>query len=302
MRPFRMFLLSFFAVLVFTLSAGAQQDQINTVVGGGPNDMPALDADIYTPYQVAVDSSGNYYFASVTQNRVFKVNTSGFLTVVAGNGIAGYSGDGVTGGASQAMLNNPWGVAVDSSGNVYIADTYNHVIRKVDTTNTITTVAGVYGTCGYNGDGSPATSFNLCYPEQLAADSSNNVFIADSSDSLIRKLTVSSNTISTVAGSYGTGYAYCTNGTTATSCGFSNTPSVAVDSSDDIFLTDASACVVYEVINSTGKIKTIAGNNVDGCGYNNDNITATSAMIYPSDYWSTRCKRCGHASLARRLL
>ncbi|HXN17081.1 MAG TPA: choice-of-anchor D domain-containing protein [Candidatus Binatus sp.] len=284
MRPFRAFLLSFFAVLVFTFSAAAQQDQINTVVGGGPNDMPALDADIYEPYQIAVDSMGNYYFASYGQNRVFKVNASGLLTVVAGNGLAGYSGDGVTGGAAQAMLDSPWGVAVDSNGNVYIADTYNQVIRKVDTTNTITTVAGIAGSAGYNGNGSPATSFNLYYPEQLAVDSSNNLFIADSSDALIRKLTVSSNTISTVAGNTTVGYAYCTNGTTATSCGFSNTPSVAVDSSDDIFLTDDSACVVYEVVNSTGKIKTIAGDNALGCGYNNDNITATSAQIYPSAY------------------
>src|SRR5580700_9493293 len=119
MRPYRMFLLSFFAVLVFTFSAAAQQDQINTVVGGGPNDMPALDADIYGVFQVTADTHGNFYFASASLNRVFTVSGTGLLTVVAGNGIAGYSGDGVTGGAAQAMLNTPEGVAVDSSGNVY---------------------------------------------------------------------------------------------------------------------------------------------------------------------------------------
>jgi hypothetical protein len=281
MREFRLFLMSVAAVVVLALGAAAQQDQINTVVGGGPNDMPALDADIYGAYQVAVDGSGNFYFAAYYQNRVFKVTPSGFLTVVAGNGLAGYSGDGVTGGAAQAMLNDPVGVAVDSNGNVYIADTGNQVIRKVDTTNTITTVAGVYATAGYNGDGSPATSFNLYYPQQLAVDSSNNVFIADYDDGLIRKLTVATNTISTVAGKYGAAYAHCTNGTVATSCGFSSTPSVAVDSTDDIFLTDTNACVVYEVTNSTGKISTIAGDFALGCGYNNDKIAATSAEIYP---------------------
>ncbi|MGB6474880.1 MAG: choice-of-anchor D domain-containing protein [Candidatus Sulfotelmatobacter sp.] len=284
MRELRMLLMSVAAVVVLALGAAAQQDQINTVVGGGPNDMPAVDADLYSPYQVALDGSGNFYIAAVSQNRVFKVTPAGFLTVVAGNGLAGYSGDGVTGGAAQAMLNAPEGVAVDGNGNVYIADTANQLIRKVDTTNTITTVAGVYNTPGYNGDGTPATSFNLYYPQQLAVDSSNNVFIADFDDALIRKLTVLTNTISTVAGSYGTAYAYCANGTVATSCGFYGTPSVAVDSSDNIFLTDYLACVVYKVTNSTGKISTIAGDNALGCGYNGDNITATTAEIYPYAY------------------
>jgi hypothetical protein len=118
----------------------------------------------------------------------------------------------------------------------------------------------------------------------LAVDSSNNLFIADSGNALIRKLTVLTNTISTVAGKYQATYAHCANGTVATSCGFSGTPSVAVDSADDIFLTDTDACVVYEVTNSTGKISTIAGAFSLGCGYNGDNITATSAEIYPSAY------------------
>ena len=284
MRELRMFLMSVAAVVVLALGAAAQQDQINTVVGGGPNDMPALDADLYGMYQVALDNSGNFYIASYYQNRVFKVTPAGFLSVVAGNGMAGYSGDGVTGGAAQAMLSDPEGVAVDGNGNVYIADTGNQLIRKVDTTNTITTVAGVQGSAGYNGDGSPATSFNLYSPSQLAVDSANNVFIADYNDGLIRKLTVSTKTISTVAGSYGAPYAYCANGTVATSCGFSAIPSVAVDSSDDIFLTDYQACVVYKVTNSTGKISTIAGDNALGCGYNGDGITATTAEIYPYVY------------------
>src|ERR1039458_10814321 len=87
---------------------------------------------------------------SYNQNRAFKVSTSGTLTVVAGNGHPGYAGDGVPGGASNALLNWPWGVAVDGSGNVYIADENNCVVRKVDTTNTITTIAGQAGLCGYN--------------------------------------------------------------------------------------------------------------------------------------------------------
>src|SRR5579863_8009711 len=100
MRDLRILLMSLAAVLVLVLGAAAQQDQINTVVGGGPNDMPAVDADIYGPQQVALDSSGNLYIAAYYENRVFKVTSAGFLSVVAGNGLAGYSGDGVTGGAA----------------------------------------------------------------------------------------------------------------------------------------------------------------------------------------------------------
>src|ERR1700686_5089517 len=90
-------------VLALTLAAAAQQDFISTLIGGGPNNVPALDADINGPEFVAFDSAGNYYFsASFTSNRFFKVNTSGTLTVVAGNGLPGYSGDG--GPAAQGTL------------------------------------------------------------------------------------------------------------------------------------------------------------------------------------------------------
>jgi hypothetical protein len=283
MRELRTLSMSLMVLALFALmsaSALGQQDQINTIIGGGPNDMPALDADIYGAYGVAVDGSGNFYFTSYYQHRVFKVNSSGFLTVVAGNGLMGYSGDGVTGGAAQAMLNYPQGVAVDSHGNVYIADTDNCVVRKVDTTNTITTVAGS-GSCGYDGDGSPATSYEVYYPTQLAVDSSNNVYIADLYNGRIRKLTVSSGTISTVAGG-GSGTSYCANGTFATSCSFGVTPSVAVDSAGDIFLTDAYEYVLYEVKASTGKITTVAGTTVPGG--TGDGGAATSAEIYPYIY------------------
>jgi hypothetical protein len=113
---------------------------------------------------VFADSAGNYYIAACGANRVYKVNTSGTVSVVAGLGPAGYAGDGVTGGAPDALLNCPAGVTVDSAGNVHIAEYYNYTIRKVDTTNTITTIAGIQGACGYDGDGSPATSFQLCHP------------------------------------------------------------------------------------------------------------------------------------------
>jgi len=183
MRHVMRFFVSALIAALLALPALAQQDVISTVIGGGPSDMPAVDADINGPVGVAFDSAGNYYFTSYGQNRVFKVNTSGLLTVLAGNGLAGYAGDGVTGGAASAELNGPYSVTVDSSDNVYIADYNNFVIRKVNTTtNTITTFLGTQGSCG------GSTSL-LCYPQGVAVDStSTNLFIADTEDCQIKKV------------------------------------------------------------------------------------------------------------------
>src|SRR5580698_3932171 len=174
----------------------AQQDWITTFIGGGPNDIPAVQADIYDPTQVFVDKAGNYYIAACSANRVYKVNTSGTVFVVAGLGPAGYAGDGVTGGAANALLNCPAGVTADSAGNVYIAEYYNYTIRKVDTNNTITTIAGIQGDCAYNGDGSPATSFELCHPNGIVVDGGGNLYIADTSNNRVRKLVIATGTIS----------------------------------------------------------------------------------------------------------
>ena len=275
MRPAKYFLI--FTTLLLATFANAQQNVINTIIGGGPYGMPAVDANIAYPQSAAPDSAGNFYIAAPQQNRVFKVDTTGKLTVVAGNGLPGYSGDGVSGGAANAMLYNPVGVVVDGSNNVYITDTNNSVLRKVDATGTITTVAGT-GVCSYDGEGI-ATQHSLCYPQYLAVDASNNVLIADTSNTRIRKL--SGTTISTVAGG-GVGAAgYCANNTTATSCSFVNPYSVAVDSAGDIFLVDTNEYVVYEVVAATGKIKTIAG-TAGTAGFSGDGGNATSATFTTS--------------------
>jgi hypothetical protein len=281
----RMLIMSSLVVALMACTAMAQQDQINTVIGGGPNNIPAVDADVVGPNQVSFDNSGNYYVAASTQNQVFKVNGStGTLTVLAGNGTPGYSGDGVTGEAANAELNGPTGVTVDAAGNVYIADEFNCVVRKVDTTNTITTVVGVAGSCGYNQDGSPATAHEINLPQQLAVDNSANIYIADFGNARIRKFDPSTNTISTVAGSTGTAE-YCVNGTAATRCHFTNTPAVAVDTSTttgpDIFLTDFSECVIYKISHANGDITTVAG-TPGVCGSGGDGGAATSAQINPN--------------------
>lgn len=272
MRTRRICALATLAALL-ALPALAQQDVISTVIGGGPSDMPAQDANLNFPVKVAFDSAGNYYIAASTQNRVFKVDGStGLLTVLAGNGLPGYSGDGVTGGAPNAELNNPEGVAVDSAGNVYIADTYNQVIRKVDTSSTITTIVGNQATCG-------GSANKLCYPSGLTTDTAGNLYVADSDDCQVKKVVLATNAVSVFAGNGTCGYAG--DGGLATAAELAYPGGVAIDSSNDIFIADTNNCVIREVVSSSGnKIRTVAGANASGCGYNGDGISPTSATLY----------------------
>src|SRR4029077_3453348 len=148
----------------------------------------------------------------------------------AGNGTYGYLGDGWL--ATSAELTNPYGVAKDSNGNVYIADTNNCLVRKVNTAGVISTVAGVVigGTsprCGFTGDGGPATSAELYYPYGLAVDSKNNLYIADNSNNAIRKVTTAG-IISTIAGIGGQA-GYSGDGGPATNAVLSGPQAVAVD-------------------------------------------------------------------------
>jgi hypothetical protein len=262
-------------LLLLSAGASAQQDVINTIAGGGPNNVPATSANVPGPFAVATDNSGNYYFTtgSYGQYRVFKVNTSGTLTVFAGNGSYGYSGDG--GPATQAELEYPLGVAADSSGNVYIADSYNCVIRKVDSSGTISTFAGTPHSCGYGGDGGPATSAYLYDPYGVAVDSSGNVYIADTNNCRIREVTVSNGEINTVAGNGALGYSG--DGGPATSAEISYPSSLALDGSGNVYIADTYNDVVRE-FSVGGNIYTVAGNGA--LGYSGDGGPATSAELY----------------------
>ena len=268
-------LTTFAALLLGALllcTSGQAQDVISTYIGGGPNGIPAIDGFLYNPNQVTVDGSGNVYIAAYNQYRVFKVNTSGIISVVAGSGAAGYSGDGVVGGALNADLNHPEAVAVDSSGNVYIADTYNCVIREVTTAKTITTIAGTQGLCNDTGS-------DLSYPSALAIDTSGDLFIADTNNQVIRKLVISSKALSIVAGTLGSA-GYTGDGNVATTATLNYPQGIAVDSAGDLFISDSNNYVVREVTKSTLKIATIAGNHT--YGYTGNGNPATSAeMTHP---------------------
>ena len=165
---------------IITTIAGIGRDDEDGGDGG-----PAVEASVY-PRDVAVDGDGNVYIAG--GNRIRKVDTLGIITTIAGTGAKGFSGDG--GPAVQAQLGSPNGVAVDGEGNVYIADTLNRRIRRVDTLGTITTIAGT-GTRGFAGDGGPALQAQLT-PYGVDVDGAGNVFFADFHNNRIRVLKPSS--------------------------------------------------------------------------------------------------------------
>jgi sugar lactone lactonase YvrE len=248
---------------------------ITTVAGNGSagysgDNGPAISAGIYIPHGVAVDASGNIYISDQGNKRIRKVNTAGTITTVAGNGTAGYSGDG--GLATSASISYIFGVAVDSSGNIYIADYNNHRLRKVDVGGTITTMAG-NGIGGYSGDNGPATSAYLYYPSGIAVDSSGNIYIADSSNNRVRKVDVGG-TITTVAGN-GTFGCSGDNGP-ATSASLNYPSGIAVDSSGNTFIADRFNSRIRKV-NTAGIITTVAGYGTGG--YSGDNGPATSASL-----------------------
>ena len=155
--------------------------------GSGGDGSAATIAQLHVPTKLAVDSVGNIFIADYANNRIRKINAStGDITTIAGNGTAGSGGDGSA--ATNAQLLNPTGVSVDSVGNIFIADTHNHRIRKINaSTGVITAIAGT-GTAGSGGDGSAATFAMLNNPTAVSVDSVGNVFIADYTNNRIRKI------------------------------------------------------------------------------------------------------------------
>lgn len=252
---------------------------ISTIVGTGSHGYsgdggPATAAELHFPQGVAVDASGNVYISDYDNQCIRKVNTSGIISTYAGNGIAGLSGDG--GPATAAEIDNPYGLAVDDSGNLYIATTDR--IRKVNTKGIISTFAG--STIGYSGDGGPATSAEMYNPEGVAVDASGNVYIADYLGNRIRKVNTSG-IISTYAGNgfdagFNDGGGYSGDGGPATSAELFNPTDVVVDGSGNVYIADAGNSRI-RMVNISGIISTYAGNGTSG--YSGDGGPATAAKI-----------------------
>jgi hypothetical protein len=228
----------------------------------------ASTATLASPSAVAYDASGNLYVADAQNHVVREVTKSGQIATIAGTGVEGYGGD--NGPATTAYLDTPTGVAVDGSGNVYIADSHNHRIREVSG-GTITTIAGT-GTPGYSGDGATATAAQLCLPSAVAIDSSGNVYIADTNNQRIRKIT--GTTISTIAGNGEELYAG--DGASATSSVLDLPTGVALDTSGNVYIADRHNQRV-RMVTPAGTISTIAGSG--SAGFSGDGASATAATL-----------------------
>ncbi len=233
---------------------------INTVVGSGGVGIAgdggkATDAAMSTPNAVVVDSAGNIFIADLGNNRIRKVDSKGTIITVVGNGIPTFGGDGAD--ATKASLNQPAGVAVDSSGNLYIADEWNLRIRKLSSGN-ISTVAG-NGQVSYSGDGGSATLAQLNSPQGVAVDAAGNLYIADSRNAAIRKVSVSG-TITTVSG-----------------VSLALPRGLASDAAGNLYVADYQGNKVSKIA-TDGTVTTIAGTGT--AGYSGDDGPATSAQLH----------------------
>jgi hypothetical protein len=194
------------------------------------------------------------------------------IKTIAGNGTAGYSGDG--GPATDAQMNQPTDIAVDGKGDVYIMDNTNNVIRMVNSSGIISTIAGIAGTAGYTGDGGPATSATLNSPWSIAFDGTGNLYIADVGNNVIRKIN-RFNVISTVAGTGMAGYSG--DGGPAIAATLNGCSGIAVDGLGNLYIADDNNNVIRKVNAVTGIISTIVGNGTQG--YSGDGGPALSAQL-----------------------
>ncbi len=231
-------------------------------------------ASIPSPSGLALDITGNLFVASVSGSVIVKVDTNGILTTIAGGGSFGYWGDG--GPATSAGLWNPAGVALDNTGIVYIADTQNYRIRRVDTNGIISTVTG-NGLANFFGDGGPATNAAVNFPSGVMVDSVRDLYIADQRNQRIRRVDTN-DIITTVAGNGN--IFYSGDGGVATNAALNNPRSMTVDSAGNLFIAESSNNRIRKV-DTNGIISTVAGNSASGfSGYSGPAINMT--LAFPS--------------------
>ncbi len=243
---------------------------------------PATQALLNSPRGVSIDQAGNIYISDTDNHRIRRV-TAGIISTIAGtSGGGGYSGDGSA--ATAARLNSPYGIAADASGNIYIADRDNHRIRKVTAaTGVITTIAGSSGGEGFSGDGGQATAAQLDSPRAVFVTTTGDIFIADTDNNRIRKVTVATGIINTVAGTSGGGY-FSGDGGQATAAHLSRPRGIFISNPGDIFIADTDNNRIRKVTVATGIITTIAGTGA--AGYGGDGGQAAAAQIDdPTGVW-----------------
>ncbi|MFE9455541.1 RICIN domain-containing protein [Streptomyces californicus] len=242
----------------------ATDGKISTVAGTGTagfkgDNGPAVSAQLKTPRGMTMDSAGNLYVADSENHRIRKITSDGKISTVAGTGTAGFGGDG--GPSTAAQLNLPYGVTVDSTGVLYVADGGNHRVRKITMDGKISTVAGT-GAAGFGGDGGPALSAMLKWPNTVMSDGAGTLYIADGSNHRVRKVTPDGK-ISTVAGTGTAGSGG--DGGPAASAQLNVPTGLVVDSTGTLYFSDQLNHRVRTVTND-GKIGTVAGTGTAGFG------------------------------------
>jgi sugar lactone lactonase YvrE len=242
---------------------------ITTAVGTGDKGFggdggSATAALLNGPFDVAFDAGGNLYFSDTFNNRIRRVDArSGVISTVAGNGDKGFSGDG--GAATGAALNEPYGIALDRAGNIFVADRLNRRVRRIDAASgTITTLAGT-GEAAYGGDGGPAADAGLAEPNGLAFDAAErHLYITDVADNRVRIVDLVSGTIATFAG---TGAAeHSGDGGPAAAAGTFGARAVKVGPDGTVYILERQGSSLRAVDPATGIITTIAGTTARGYG------------------------------------
>jgi sugar lactone lactonase YvrE len=255
---------------------------ITTIAGTGVQGFsgdagPATSATLDSPQGLALnnanDNASNLYIADTHNHRIRKLNlTTGNITTIAGTGTPGFSGDNAP--ANAAQLNLPTALALDTTGNLYLADTGNHRIRKISTAGIITTIAGT-GTQGFSGDNALATTAAIDSPTGLALDSTNNLYLADTHNHRIRKITGATGIITTIAGTGSSGFAGDT--ATATSANLSLPHGLTIDAAGNLYLADTANHRIRRIDATTGIITTAAGDGTQA--FSGDGGPATSASL-----------------------
>jgi len=246
----------------------------NGIQGYSGDGGPATAAELNWPANMALDKNGNMYIADQFNNRIRKVdNSTGNISTVAGNGFAGYSGDG--GSATAAEINLPSSLTLDDSGNIYISDYTNSRIRKVEaSTGIIYTIAG-NGIAGLSGNGGQATAAELNFPHQVSLDLYGNIFIADENNNMIRKMNLATGVIKLFAGNGIAGYSG--DGGIATNAELFSPKCVIADDSEDVYISDWDNNRIRKVNGVTGIISTFAGNG--NPGFSGDGGPSTMAEV-----------------------
>ena len=263
---------AFLLLIFFHPGAAAQSYTISTFAGPAlpVSQVPALTQAIDTPYAVQAAGGGSYYVASFGPSRIYKVAADGTLTVVAGSGIPGFSGDG--GPATSAQLNSPAGMALDSAGNLFFADSQNNRVRKITPEGIVTTVAGS-GVAGFTGDGGPAVNAQMRLPRSVSVDVAGNLYIGDFQNIRVRKI-AANGVITTIAGTGAAGFTG--DGGNAVDAQINLPESVIVDSTGNVFIAEPNNHRVRKVT-PAGVITTIAG--IGTAGFSGDGGPATAAQL-----------------------